>query len=196
MTEPKTICPNCGVEFLQSTAVRTGGVCMKCKKAAEIEARRAQMPVYQPAQPMSLWELDELIRSATPTKLIDTLFELAHDRATFYPEQLTVGDIIIYTVCTYHGETLNGGFNQYLMNPSRRWAHRCGESLRKIGAEKYAEPIEKCIALFTDKPTPVEWEADLQRYLDEHDEPFDEVEAPFWELYRANKDELMNLLAV
>ncbi len=195
MAEPKTTCPNCGVEFLQATAARTGGTCMKCKNAAELETRLSETPTYQPVQPLSPWQLDELIRTATPNDLIDALFDPACDKVNFSPDQMTEGDIIVYTVCTYHGETLNGGFRQYLFNQSREWAHRCGASLRKIGAEKYAEPIERCIAMFTDKPTPDEWEADLQRYLDEHDEPFDEVEAPFWELYRADKDELMNLLA-
>ncbi|MGD9646478.1 MAG: DUF4375 domain-containing protein [Pirellulales bacterium] len=195
MAEPKTRCPICGVEFLQATAARTGGICMKCKKAVELEARLAQMPIYQPAQPLTPWQLDELIRTATPTELIDALFDPACDKVNFSPDQMTEGDIIVYTVCTYHGETLNGGFRQYLVNQSRLWAHRCGESLRRIGAEKYAAPIEKCIATFTKKRTPEAWEADLQRYLDEHDEPFEEIEAPFWELYRADKNELMNLLA-
>ncbi|MEM1059601.1 MAG: hypothetical protein AAGK14_10165 [Verrucomicrobiota bacterium] len=46
MSEPKTRCPRCGVEFLQATANRTGGLCMPCVQELEREAAFANPLPY------------------------------------------------------------------------------------------------------------------------------------------------------
>lgn len=108
---------------------------------------------------------------------------------------MTDGDIIVYTVWTFLGETYNGGIIQYLTNQSGGWAHFCANSLRQIGAAKYAEVIEEYIAAFTDKDTPAEWEKDLHAYWEKHGEPFETIEKNFWNLYQKNEQELPTLLS-
>jgi hypothetical protein len=195
MAEPKAKCTECGVEFLQATAARTGGVCMKCKTAAELKERFADLEDEKPVPPLSRQRLDILIATAGSHELIDALFDPACDKVNFRPDEMTEGDIIVYTIWTFLGETCNGGFIQYLTNQSGGWAHFCGKSLRCIGADAYANPIEKCIAAFTTKDTPSEWEDDLDAYWDKHDEPFEDIEDEFWKLYNADKNELVESLA-
>jgi len=48
VSEPKTICPRCGVEFLQATADRTGGICMPCQQQQiRDEAFAVPFPIAQ-----------------------------------------------------------------------------------------------------------------------------------------------------
>jgi DNA-directed RNA polymerase subunit RPC12/RpoP len=195
MAEPKARCPECGAEFLQATATITGGLCMKCKRTAELKEEFANYREPEPVPPVSRRQLDLLLATASPRDLIDALFEPAADKVNFRPFEMTEGDIIIYTIWTFLGETLNGGFIQYLTNQSGQWAHYCGKALRCIGAEAYALPMERCIAAFTTEETAFDWESDLEAYCDEHDDRFEEMEEEFWTLFRRDQDELPRILA-
>lgn len=128
--------------------------------------------------------------------MIDALFYPACDKVNFRPSEMTEGDIIVYTIWTFLGETCNGGIIQYLTNQSGAWAHHCGPSLRQIGADKYADIIEECIRTFTDAESAQDpkWESDLDAYCDDQDEPFEDIDNRFWDLYNANKDELPDML--
>jgi hypothetical protein len=150
----------------------------------------------KPVLPISRADLDFLIGKASAHDLIDALFQPACDKVNFRPDEMNDGDIIVYTIWTVLGETGNGGFLQYLTNQSGEWAHYCGSSLRSIGAEAYARPIEKCIATFTDKDTPSEWEEDLDQYLEDCEEPvpFEDLEDEFWNMYEVDNNELVGLL--
>ncbi len=107
---------------------------------------------------------------------------------------MTQGDIVVYTVWTFLGETLNGGIYQYLTNQSGGWAHHCSPSLRRIGASKYADVIDACIADFTSTKTPDDWDDDLDRYAEMYEDPFSELEHPFFDYYNHNEEELPDLL--
>jgi len=140
--------------------------------------------------------LDGLIANCERDAVIGALFEPAVDKVNFRPAEMTEGDIIVYTVATLFGETTNGGLIQYFTNQSGSWAHECGPSLRRIGADKYADIVEACIQRFTDAESAHEpqWELDLDDYIDDHTMPFEDIEEAFWEYYRANEDELLELL--
>ena len=193
MNEPKSICSSCGCQILQGTADRNGGLCAPCH-------RKATSPpvedVVTPVPPVSRALLDDLIILHPCDAVIDALFNPACDKVNFRPTEMTGGDIIVYTIWTFLGETCNGGIIQYLTNQSGGWAHHCGPSLRQIGADKYADIIEECIRAFTDAETAQDskWESDLDAYWDDHDEPFEDIEDRFWEFYHANADELIDLL--
>lgn len=194
MDEPKTTCSACRREILQSTADRNGGLCAPCHREANAPPARADF--FTPVPPVSRAVLDDLIVSQPPHVVIDMLFNPACDKVNFRPNEMTEGDIIVYTVWTFLGETCNGGIRQYLTNQSRGWAHECGPSLRKIGADKYADIIETCIKAFTDAKSAddAKWESDLEAYEANHDEPFGKIDKHFSEFYWANEEELIDLL--
>jgi|GEM_PF-5603670 len=197
MDEPKILCPQCGAEFLQTTAVATGGLCMKCvntRRVQELLAKAAaQLPKAVPA--ITRAQLDKLVKQKSPSDLVDALFDPAYDKVSFRPDELTEGDIIIYNISTLIGEVCNGGIMQYMTNESGQWAHHCGRSLRTIGLPEYAQIIERCIAAFTDKTTPEAWEDDLYDYMNEQEEPFDAMEQALWERFHRHEGELLNKLA-
>jgi hypothetical protein len=193
MSEPKTNCSSCGCQILQSTADRNGGLCAPChRKATSPPAEE----IITPIPPVSRSALDDLIIQHPRDAVIDALFYPASDKVNFRPSKMTEGDIIVYTIWTFLGETCNGGIIQYLTNQSGGWAHLCGPSLREIGADKYADIIEECIRTFTNAESPQDpkWESDLDAYSDDQEEPFEGIESRFWNLYHANKDELPDAL--
>ena len=182
MTEPKTKCTSCGCQIQQMTADRNGG-----RWACH---RKATAPPPDPPVPsLTRTRLDELIASRSCDEVVDALFQPACDKVNFRPAEMTDGDIIVYTVWTFLGEVENGGVIQYLTNQSGGWAHHCGPSLRKIGADKYAEVIEQCISAFTDSPLPddPQWESDLDEFCDDNDEAFEELEEKFWNIVKRTK---------
>jgi hypothetical protein len=198
MNAPRTNCTVCGRDILQSTADRKGGLCAPCEMKAST-ASRPQPKFVTPVPPVSRATLDDLIIAGQSDRAISVLFELAEDKVNFRPDEMTEGDIIVYTVETFLGETCNGGFGQYLTNQSGGWAHHCGSSLRKIGADKYADLIEECIRRFTTASSPQDprWEADLDAFgdfEDDEDDPLKDLEERFFEFYFANKQELRDLL--
>ncbi len=193
MSEPKTNCSSCGCQIPQRTADRNGGLCAPCHRKATSPPPPEE--VFKPVPPVTRAALDDAIIQHQRDAVIDILFDPACDKVNFRPAEMTEGDIIVYTIWTFLGETCNGGIIQYLTNQSGGWAHHCGPSLRQIGADKYADIIEECIQEFTDAETAQDphWESDLYAYWAEHEETF-EAEDRFWEFYFANKDELPDLL--
>jgi hypothetical protein len=194
MDEPKTTCSSCGREILQSTADRNGGLCAPCHREANAPPPRDDF--FTPVPAVSRAMLDDLIISQPRHVVIDVLFDPACDKVNFRPGEMTEGDIIVYTVWTFLGETENGGIIQYLTNQSGGWAHECGPSLRKIGGDKYAEIIEECIRAFTDAESAQDekWKSDLDAYWDGRHEPFEEIQQRFWDFYNTNEKELIDML--
>lgn len=191
MSEPKTNCSSCGASILQRTADRNVGLCAPCH-------RKATWPppedVFTPVAPVSRGTLDDLIIKHPRDVVIGALFEPACDKVNFRPSEMTEGDIIVYTIWTFLGETNNGGIIQYLTNQSGGWAHHCGPSLRRVGAAKYATIIEQCIAQFTTAKSAQDpkWDEDLYAFWDVNPgDPFEEIEAPFWSF---DDEELPDLL--
>jgi hypothetical protein len=192
MSAEQTNCKSCGRPIRQQTADKTGGICRICERDARYGPPRRWVPPPR----LSDADLTDLIITNQPDSVIDYLFEVAVGKMVENKE-LTAGDIVVYTVWTFLGETCNGGFMQYLTNDSGEYAHLCGASLRAIGTERYATIIEACIREFTAAASPrdPQWKADLDAYWDAnpHD-PFKDVESRFWGLYSADKEELTNLL--
>lgn len=192
MSAQGTKCKSCGRPIQQRTADKTGGVCRICER----DARYGPPQPWTPPPRLCDGELTDLIIANKPDTVIDYLFDVAVGKM-IENEELTGGDIVVYTVWTFLGETCNGGFMQYLTNESGQYAHLCGASLRAINAEQYAVIIEACIGEFTTAQSPSDpnWKADLDAYWDANpNEPFEEVENRFWALYNVNDEELTILL--
>jgi len=152
---------------------------------------------YTPIPRVDRATLDQLIAAEPAGAVCDALFTGVNENLDLDAADIPEGDIIVYTVSTFLFETLNGGIMQYFTNPSGHLAHRCAESLRRIGAYEYASIIEDCIAEFTSAESPADprWEADLDAYWDANeDEPFEAIEERFRTLYRKDEHELTNLL--
>lgn len=146
----------------------------------------------EPAPPVSMVHLNALIASHQMDRAIDALFDAAYDKVSFRPGEMTSGDILVYNISTFVGEVANGGVTQYILNESGRWAPHLLQSLYTIGADVYAGIWEECLAVFAVGKEPDEWE-DAIFDLDE-DDPFHAQETRFFELYHANKRELIELL--
>lgn len=193
MSEPKTKCTNCGREILVVTAQRNAGLCGPCKN--DVDHPRVPY-VYQQPDPVSRGELDNMIISKPADFVIEALFDPACDKVNFRPDEMTEGDEIVYTVWTFLGEVCNGGIQQYLGNQSGDWAHRCGPSLRKIGASHYAEIIEAALNRFTTKGSlpRAAWEDELYAFWKTSQDPHKEFDDRFYSYYFKNKQELEGLL--
>ncbi len=184
---PKVKCRECGLSMLQRTADKNDGYCARC-----IIDIRNPPRVPPPLKPLTLEELKARIATQDRDRIIDAVFNRAAEKEL---REYTEGDIIVYTVATLHGETLNGGIRQYFDNPSGYLAHLCAPSLRRIGAGKYADIVETCIRAFTttrDRSDP-QWETDQRTFEAGKKDPFAELEKPLWDLLE-NEDELPNLL--
>jgi len=59
---------------------------------------------------------------------------------------LTDDDSFILAICSFDREVNNGGFEQYLMNSSREFAHRLAGDLKRI---KLAEASEKVLEIYS-----------------------------------------------
>ena len=83
-----------------------------------------------------------------------------------------------------------------MTNQSGGWAH----PLRAVAPanqrlDKYANIIEDCLAI-TQTLNQLRYTMGIRCrcFCDEHNEPFEEIEDSFWDLYNANRDELPDLL--
>lgn len=184
---PRTKCRQCETPMSQRTADKNDGYCARC-----IIDIRNPRPPEPPLLPLSLEDLKHRISTQSQDRVNNAVFNRSAMKKF---EDFSEGDVIAYTVLTLHGETLNGGIRQYFDNPSGYMAHRCGASLRRIGATKYAEVVENCIKAFTSAPdrNDPQWGKDQDAFEAGKKDPFAELEKPLWDLLE-DEDELPRLL--
>ncbi len=72
MSEPMVICPNCGVEFMKSTADLCGGVCRRC-----VGGRVCDKDVDIPLQKVGFWYSKDEPELPDPRQLVP--FDWNHD---------------------------------------------------------------------------------------------------------------------
>jgi len=79
---------------------------------------------------------------------------------------LSSGEKVFICVWSLKGEVDNGGFDQFFYNSSGDYADYTPTALRKIGAERVADIVDKAIALFPNGKPPQENHLRIQQ-LDE-----------------------------
>jgi len=145
----KVPCSKCGEPILESTAMRTNGLCMPCKGGyrVNIEDGRRQL------------------REARELNLIDpyrnlwaSLVEKAYDSATGF-DGLSHPQKLYFAVGLLEGEVHNGGFHQYFFNDSGSYYAYAEEGLIAVGAFQTLELLQEAKEiLFSDAPVPVRTE--------------------------------------
>lgn len=84
-------------------------------------------------------------------------------------ETLTEPQQLFYYIQCLEREVNNGGFNQYFINSSGKFAHQTIQSLKRIGANTTANILQKAIDQFPDKKIPQD--------RDERNELVEQIEA-------------------
>jgi hypothetical protein len=84
-------------------------------------------------------------------------------------ETLTEPQKLFYYIQCLEREVNNGGFNQYFINSSGKFAHQTIQSLKRIGANTTADILQKAIDQFPDKKVPQD--------RDERNELVEQIEA-------------------
>jgi hypothetical protein len=99
----RAICSECGASMLATTAARTGGVCMACKKAIRNEIEEAK----------------ERYKLQLEGKVIREHWDALEQRIKQSGlEALSIEEQNYYVVSLFAAEVENGGFDQYFCNPS------------------------------------------------------------------------------
>jgi hypothetical protein len=81
-------------------------------------------------------------------------------------------------------EVNNGGFSEYFTNSSGRYAHQTVETLKLIGANKFATILQKAIDKFPNKTVPQDdqqREEIVEKIEDKNDEVWDKLDDKFYE---------------
>jgi len=89
-------------------------------------------------------------------------------------EKLTEPQTNFYFNQCLEREVNNGGFNLYFTNSSGRYAHQTVETLKLIGANKFAKILQKAIDQFPNKTVPQDDE-ERQEIVEQIEEKSDEV---------------------
>lgn len=120
----KVPCSKCGVLILESTALRTNGLCIPCKSGyrERIEARRRQ-----------LREDRETTENDPYRRLWVSLVEQGYRSPTGF-DGLSHPQRLYFAVGLLEGEVYNGGFEQYFQNDSGSYYAYAEEGLIALGA--------------------------------------------------------------
>jgi hypothetical protein len=102
-------------------------------------------------------------------------------------QALTEGQLTVYVVETFFGETCNGGLVQYLDNMSGDFANHAPACLERVGLGQFARVINKALALFPHGRAPeniYERSDEIEAIEEKHSEnALDEIGELFWPLY-------------
>lgn len=169
MTEPSTICLDCGASILTATAAKTGGKCIPCARGTRAQMdqafllaaerrerdrknRAALERIRSKQQPTFRDFTDEDSVAVLWSFLVATVFRGRTGLENL--EALMPSARVIYLAGVLDGEVFNGGFHQYFSNSSGEHAHRTLFALHELGATRRASLLQRAIAIFPSKRVP------------------------------------------
>jgi hypothetical protein len=175
MTETLT-CHRCGVSILATTAARTGGVCVPCKRGTRegIEASK---------------EWHRLERERDMTDPYRRLWRTLVDRVEHTTEGfggLSAPEQSYFAVVLLEGEVYNGGFDQYFFNSSSAYFTEARRGLLELGAKRCVALLEGVkVAIFGKGDVPIDT-AERRALLRDRHSPelarqLDELDQAFWQ---------------
>ena len=142
----KVPCSKCGVSILESTALRTNGLCMPCRGGYRESIENGKRHI-----------LEERERSLTDPyrKLWLSLVEKVYHSQTGF-DGLRHPEKLYFAVGLLEGEVYNGGFHQYFFNDSGSYYPYAEEGLITLGAFQKLELLQKAKELlFPDGAVPI-----------------------------------------
>ena len=104
-------------------------------------------------------------------------------------QRLTLPAATVYLVGVFEGEVSNGGFRQFLRDPSGDLARETLQALREVGAHVSVELLEKALAVIPEGVTPKSRDERLM-WLNQADLDDPTFFRAFDELYNQNVDAL------
>jgi hypothetical protein len=129
------------------------------------------------------------------------VFDEIHTKWTFEGrDALNEAQLTVLCVETFFGEVCNGGFEQYLFNEAGRNASLGPAALRRVGLPDYAELLEQVLARCVNKPEKNDFGISEDFFEspefdeDKENEPLEDLEERFFEIYSANKAEFREKL--
>jgi Domain of unknown function (DUF4375) len=119
----KLPCSKCGVPILESTAMRTNGLCMPCKGGYRESIEKGKRYIR---------EERERRLTGPFRKLWVSLVEKVHQSPTGF-DGLSHREKLYFAVGLLEGEVYNGGFHQYFFNNSGSYYSYAEEGLIALG---------------------------------------------------------------
>ena len=142
----KVPCSKCGVPILESTAMRTNGLCMPCKGGYRVSIEEGKRYIREERER----RLTDPYR-----KLWVSLVEKVYQSPTGF-DGLSHPQKLYFAVGLLEGDVYNGGFHQYFFNDSGSYYAYAEEGLIAVGAFQTLELLQEAKeTLFPGVPVPV-----------------------------------------
>ena len=103
---------------------------------------------------------------------------------------LSEGRQAIYIIWYVEGEVNNGGFNQFYFNSSGQYAQLAPEAFKLVGAEKYAELMQRANNTYRSNEKSIRKSHDgtLEGFSESYkDNPLNELDHEFYKLYKTEE---------
>lgn len=134
----------------------------------------------------------EIIDNTQDDKLLQTIFdniETNFEEGEQYSidkiSKLTKGQQAIFSIWMLQAEVNNGGFNQFYYNSSGQFSEMAKDGLEFIGAEKFAELVEKANRTYSEIKDELESKNDgtIESFSESYeDNPLNDYDDKFYEL--------------
>ncbi len=135
---------------------------------------------------------NEIIDSVPDDQLLQTVYDnvvtkLPNDYRQEYETVLkwTPGQQAIFEICLMVGQVDNGGFNQFYYNASAQYSKLLPDALRLIGAEKFADLMERANKVYEQEKEEITSTQDgtIEGFSKSYeDNPLDDLDNEFYSL--------------
>ncbi|MGA7632252.1 MAG: DMP19 family protein [Terriglobales bacterium] len=164
----KLPCSKCGVPILESTALRTDGLCMPCKGGYRESIEEGKRHNRE--------QLEEMLTDPYRKLWVSLVEKVYHSPTGF--DGLSHPQKLYFAVCLLEGEVCNGGFHQYFFNAAGSYYAYAEEGLIALGAFQTLELLQEARdAVFPSIPVPTSI-AERRRALSSY--PEDSSPTPKW----------------
>ena len=182
-------CPQCGTSF---TSIRDHGQCPNC--ACHFNASSIKTPKNTPNDNSKIPPIVEVVCDTSSAKNIKSLIGLIFEKQIIRGEDsITQYESVIWDVNQLKAEVENGGFEQYLGNPSGSRVIQTIAALNCIGAVQSMAILEKACSLFPQSlPSPdcAERFDQMMALENQTHEPWEELDSQFY-CVTENVDQLL-----